>query len=134
MALLIIGIVVFLGIHLVPTLPQVRDGLIRRFGENGYKIFFSLLSTAGFVLLVWGFHRAPVVQIWSPPDWTRYMAMALTLPAFILIVASYVPGQIKAKLRHPFRRHQVLGAWPSRRQWRSRLHHPLHLVPRLCRL
>lgn len=85
MALLIIGIVVFLGIHLVPTLPQVRDGLIRRFGENGYKIFFSLLSTAGFVLLVWGFHRAPVVQIWSPPDWTRYMAMALTLPAFILI-------------------------------------------------
>ena len=102
MAFLIIGIVVFLGIHLVPTLPQFRDGLIRRFGENGYKIVFSLLSTAGFVLLVWGFHRAPVVQIWSPPDWTRFVAMALTLPAFILIVASYVPGQIKAKLRHPF--------------------------------
>ena len=102
MALLIVGIVVFLGIHVVPTLPQLREGLIGRLGETGYKIFFSLLSTLGFVLLVYGFARAPVIQIWSPPEWTRWVALVLTLPAFILIVASYVPGQIKAKLRHPF--------------------------------
>ena len=102
MALLIVGIAVFLGIHVVPTLPQLREGLIGRLGETGYKIFFSLLSTLGFVLLVYGFARAPVIQIWSPPEWTRWVALVLTLPAFILIVASYVPGQIKAKLRHPF--------------------------------
>ena len=102
MTLLIAGIVVFLGIHLLPTLPGLRDRLIGQFGQNGYKALFSLLSIAGFVLLVWGFAKAPIIQVWSPPAWTSWVAMVLMIPAFILVVASYVPGQIKAKLRHPF--------------------------------
>ena len=28
--------------------------------------------------------------------------MVLMLPAFILLIAAYVPGQIKARLKHPF--------------------------------
>jgi uncharacterized membrane protein len=102
MTLLIIGIVVFLGIHLLPTVGGLRERLVGRLGENGYKALFSLLSIAGFVLLVFGFARAPLIQIWSPPDWTRWVAIVLMLPAFILMVAAYVPGQIKAKLKHPF--------------------------------
>jgi uncharacterized membrane protein len=102
MILLIIGIVVFLGIHLLPTLPGLRDNLIGRFGEGGYKLLFSIASTIGLVLLVWGFSRAPVIQIWSPPNWTRWVAIVLMLPAFIFLVAAYAPGQIKAKLKHPF--------------------------------
>ena len=102
MTLLIIGIVVFLGIHLLPTIPDLRDRLVGRLGANGYKVFFSLLSVAGFVLLVWGFARAPLIQVWSPPSWTRWVAIVLMLPAFIFLVAAYVPGQIKAKLKHPF--------------------------------
>ena len=102
MTLLIIGIIVFLGIHTLPTVPGLRDRLIGRFGENGYKALFSLLSIAGFVLLVWGFARAPVIQVWTPPDWTRWVAIVLMLPAFIFLVAAYVPGEIKAKLKHPF--------------------------------
>ena len=102
MTLLIIGIIVFLGIHLVPAFPHWRDGLIVRFGSNGYRILFSVVSTLAFVLLVWGFARAPFIQIWSPPGWTRHVAMLLMLPVFILLIAAYVPGQIKAKLRHPF--------------------------------
>ena len=53
MTLLIIGIVAFLGLHLLPTVPGVRDRLLSRFGENGYKAAFSLLSIVAFVLLVW---------------------------------------------------------------------------------
>jgi uncharacterized membrane protein len=102
MTLLIIGIVAFLGLHLLPTLTDVRQRLISRLGENGYKGLFSLLSIAAFVLLVWGFARAPVVQVWTPPDWTRWVAMVLMIPAFILLVAAYVPGKIKAKVKHPF--------------------------------
>ncbi|MGH6866864.1 MAG: NnrU family protein [Methyloceanibacter sp.] len=102
MALLIVGIVVFLGIHLLPTFPHLRGALIGRFGENGYRILFSVLSVAGFVLLVWGFFRAPVIQVWSPPAWTRWVAIVLMLPAFIFLVAAYVPGRIKARLKHPF--------------------------------
>ena len=102
MTLLIVGIVVFLGLHLLPTLSGLRETLVGRLGENGYKALFSLLSTAGFVLLVYGFARAPVIQVWSPPGWTRWVAIVLMLPAFIFLVAAYVPGQIKARLKHPF--------------------------------
>ena len=112
MTLLIIGIVVFLGIHTLPTIRGLRDRLISRFGENGYKAFFSLLSIAGFVLLVWGFARAPVIQVWTPPDWTRWVAIVLMLPAFIFLVAAYVPGEIKAKLKHPFSSPSGPGRWP----------------------
>ena len=84
MALLILGIILFLGLHLLPTVPGLRNRLIVRLGEKGYKALFALLSVAAFVVLVWGFARAPMI------------------PAFILLVAAYVPGQIKAKVRHPF--------------------------------
>ena len=102
MTLLMIGIIVFLGIHVLPTVPGLRDRLVSRFGENGYKAFFSLLSIAGFVLLVYGFARAPVIQVWAPPSWTGWVAIVLMLPAFIFLVAAYLPGEIKAKLKHPF--------------------------------
>jgi uncharacterized membrane protein len=102
MALLIIGIVVFLGIHLLPTFPHIRDSAIERLGDTGYKAAFGVLSLAGFALLVWGFATAPFIQVWSPPPWTRWVAIVLMLPAFIFLVAAYVPGRIKAKLKHPF--------------------------------
>ncbi len=102
MALLIVGIIVFLGIHTLPTSPGLREAVVGRLGESGYKGLFSLLSIAGFVLLVYGFAHAPFIPVWSPPTWTRWVAIVLMLPAFIFLVAAYVPGQIKAKLKHPF--------------------------------
>ncbi|HUU24130.1 MAG TPA: NnrU family protein [Methyloceanibacter sp.] len=102
MTLLIIGIIVFLGIHLLPTFPHFRERLIGSLGETGYKAAFGVLSIAGFVLLVWGFGSAPFIQVWSPPPWTRWVAIVLMLPAFIFLVAAYVPGRIKAKVKHPF--------------------------------
>jgi uncharacterized membrane protein len=101
MALLIIGIVVFLGIHLLPTFGDLRERLIERLGENGYKALFSVLSILGFVLLVYGFAKAPIIPIWTPPVWMRHLAMLLMLPAFILLVAAYVPGRIKSVVKHP---------------------------------
>lgn len=102
MALLIVGIIVFLGVHLLPAFPHVRERLIGTLGEGGYKGFFAVASIAGFALLVWGFASAPFVQVWSPPPWTRIVAMVLMVPAFIFLVAAYVPGRIKEKVRHPF--------------------------------
>jgi uncharacterized membrane protein len=102
MTLLIIGIIVFLGLHLLPTVSGLRNKLAGRLGENGYKALFSLLSVASFVLLVYGFAKAPVIQVWSPPGWTRWVAIVLMLPAFVFLVAAYVPGRIKARIKHPF--------------------------------
>ena len=102
MTLLIIGIILFLGVHLLPALSDSRRSLIDQMGEEGYRALFSVLSLIGFVLIVWGFANAPVIQVWSPPNWTRYVAMVMMVPVFILLIAAYVPGQIKAKVKHPF--------------------------------
>jgi len=102
MTLLVVGIAVFLGLHLLPAATDLRERLVARLGETGYKALFSIVSIASFVLLVYGFAQAPVVQVWAPPSWTRWVAIVLMLPAFIFLVAAYLPGQIKAKLKHPF--------------------------------
>jgi uncharacterized membrane protein len=105
MTALILGLVIFLGVHSVRVVGEDwRTGLRGRIGENAYKGLYSLLSIAGFALIVWGYGLArqqPVV-LWLPPVWTRHLAALLTVPAFVLLVAAYVPGNsLKTRLRHP---------------------------------
>jgi uncharacterized membrane protein len=100
MALLIIGLVLFLGVHVVPMSASVREAVFARTGERSYKLAFSILSGVGLVLIIIGFAQfrgsGNDVQLWSPPAWSRHVAFALMLPAFILIVAAYVPSRIRA--------------------------------------
>jgi uncharacterized membrane protein len=102
MTLLVLGIAIFLGIHLLPTVPGLRDRLAARLGANGYRALFSLLSLAGLALLVYGFAKAPLIEIWTPPPFTRWVAIVLMWPAFVFLAAAYLPGEIKARLKHPF--------------------------------
>jgi uncharacterized membrane protein len=105
MAVLILGLILFLGVH---STRIVADGwrtqMIARVGEKPWKGVYALLSIAGFVLLVWGYglaRQSPVV-LWTPPVGMRHVAALLMLIAFILLVATYVPrNAIKATLHHP---------------------------------
>ena len=85
----------------MPAFADLRDSLMARLGRNGYRALFSVVSLLGLALVVWGFAKAPVVQIWAPPVWTRHLALLLMLPVFPLLFAAYLPGKIKAKVRHP---------------------------------
>ena len=59
MFLLILGLIVFLGVHSVRIVaPAWRDAQIARLGENGWKGLYSIVSLVGFVLFVWGYARA----------------------------------------------------------------------------
>ncbi len=102
MTLFISAIVIFFGIHLVPTIGDLRGRLIGRFGESGYRATFALLSAASLILLIYAFAKAPSITVWSPPSWTRWIAIVLMWPAFIFLVAAYVPGKIAERLKHPF--------------------------------
>ncbi|MCC2113074.1 MAG: NnrU family protein [Hyphomicrobiales bacterium] len=101
MTLLVLGLILFVAVHLVPALPDLRARLHARLGEGAYKGLYSLTALAGLVLMVIGFSRAPVEQVWDPPIWLRHINLTLMIFAMILIVAAYVPGRIKAKVRHP---------------------------------
>ena len=51
---MILGLVLFLGIHTLTTQRQLRARCITSMGEGGYKIFYSLASVAGLALITWG--------------------------------------------------------------------------------
>ncbi len=105
MMVLILGLALFLGTHSVRILADDwRTRQIARLGEGVWQGLYALASLAGFVLIAWGYGlaRAEPVVLWAPPVWTRHLGALLTVPAFVLLVAAYVPGtRIKAAVGHP---------------------------------
>lgn len=106
MALLVLGLLIFIGIHLVPTRPELRAGGVARFGEGGYKGLFTIVAFIGLALIVYGYGQARFAAsgnplLWEPPRWTRHATMTLMLPVFILLAAAYLPGRISAAVKHP---------------------------------
>jgi uncharacterized membrane protein len=104
MTILILGLLVFLGVHSTRIVADDwRTAQLKRLGRP-WKGIYTLLSLAGFGLIIWGFGLArqqPLV-LWMPPAGMRHAAGLLTLFAFILLAAAYVPrNAIKAKLHHP---------------------------------
>jgi uncharacterized membrane protein len=105
MTLLILGLALFLGVHSTRIVADGwRTATIARVGEKPWKAIYSVLSIAGFVLLVIGYgaaRQSPVV-LYAPPVWTKHLAALLTIPAFVLLAAAYVPGNaIKRAIGHP---------------------------------
>ena len=105
MTMLILGLVIFLGVHSVRIVADGwRTSTVARLGPGAWKGLYSLASIAGFALICWGYGLArqqPVV-LWSPPLGMRHAASLLTLISFVLLAATYVPrNSIKAKLHHP---------------------------------
>jgi uncharacterized membrane protein len=101
---MILGLVLFLGVHTVTTQRDLRAQMITLWGEGGYKIGYALISLAGLALIVWGFswYRATGwIDIWYPPKAFKHITLALMLPAVILVVASYIRGRIYSTLKHP---------------------------------
>ena len=105
MTWLLLGLVIFLGSHSVRIFAEPwRGARIAAMGLNAWKGVYSIVSILGFVLIVWGYgvaRGAPVI-LFSPPVWTKHVAALLTIPAFILLAAAYVPGtRIKRAVGHP---------------------------------
>ena len=105
MLLLALGLLIFIAVHSIRLVADDwRTRQIARLGLLRWKALYSLVSLLGFVLIVWGFEAARAVPLvlWQAPVFTRHLALLLTLVAFILLTAAYVPGtRIKAKLGHP---------------------------------
>lgn len=105
MPLLILGLVLFLGMHSVQMLaPHFRERMVARIGPMPWKGLYSIVAIAGFVLIVIGFGmaRAQTQLLYLPPVWLRHLNALFTLVAFVLIAAAYVPrNHLKAKIGHP---------------------------------
>jgi uncharacterized membrane protein len=84
---MILGLIVFFGVHTLTIQRKLRAQVIAATGEGGYKIGYALASFAGLALIIWGF--------------SQYITVALMLPAVIMVVASYIRGRIYTTLKHP---------------------------------
>ncbi|MFB2605320.1 NnrU family protein [Rhizobium phaseoli] len=95
MALLIIGIILFLGVHLVRVVaPGFRQSMIASLGEKGWRAAYSIASLATLILLIYGFGQARAVtgMLYNPPVWMAHITITLMLlPA----------GHIATKTKHP---------------------------------
>jgi len=102
---LIAGLVLVLGVHMVTTARGTRAALVARLGEGAYKGLYSIVSAVGLVLIVWGFGRyrsSGYIPVWDPPSGLLPITLILMWFSFVALVAAYAPaGKIKGLLRHP---------------------------------
>ncbi len=101
MSILISGLIIFLGIHLLPTFSSIRTKLIEKYGEKRYQVFYSLIAGIGLIVIIFGMIYRDFVHLWTPPAWGRHMGIVLMLPAVILLGAADIPSNIKRFTRHP---------------------------------
>ncbi len=104
MTLLLAGLIVFLGCHSISIFANSwRDATAQRLGPNLWRILYSLVSLAGFLMIIYGYGQARMTPtvLYMPPDWTRHISYTLMLPVFPLLLAAYLPGRIRSTLKHP---------------------------------
>jgi uncharacterized membrane protein len=105
MALLILGLVIFLGVHSTRIFADPwRAATIQRMGAGPWKGLYSVASIVGFVILVIGFRqaRAESTVLYVTPAWMKHVTAVLMMVAMILFVAAYIPKNwFKARFHHP---------------------------------
>ena len=105
MAVMIVGLVLFLGMHSVRVVADDwRTAMIERVGLGAWKGVYSLVSIVGLAVAIWGFGlmRADPVFLWHPPAFLHHATALLMVPAFVFLVAAYVPrNHLRLRLGHP---------------------------------
>lgn len=104
LAILILGLVIFVANHVFTVFRGTRAALIARLGKRIYYPLYGVISLVGVAVIVWGFadyRSGEWVQIWSPPVFMHHITVGLMLIVCILLVATFIPSHIKARTKYP---------------------------------
>ncbi len=103
MTVLIAGLIIFIAVHLLPSMPMTRQRLQKQVGAGPYRGLFSLIAVAGFALIVWGYglSRLDPMTVYTLPLWLRNITYLLMLLVIILLMETGLPGRIAAAVKHP---------------------------------
>ena len=107
MLLFILGLVLFFGIHMLPFFPEYRALIIEKIdsdtieGEPVYKVIFAVIALLGVVFAGLGKGSMEFIGLWNTPTFFRYVSVVIILVSFILMVAAYLPNNIKRYVQHP---------------------------------
>jgi uncharacterized membrane protein len=103
MALVIVtlGVATFVGVHLVPMVPEWRASIVERIGEGPYKGGFTLLSLLGLIGAIIAYRFTPHVPLWPSPMSLRIVTAVLMLAAVLLFAGAKGVPWFKRIVRHP---------------------------------
>ena len=101
MSLLVAGLLLFIALHLIPSVPPLRAALVDRLGQTPYRGVFAAIALTSLVVIVWGFSQAPREPLYAAPIWGRHAAMTVGPIAGVRFAAANMPTHIRALLRHP---------------------------------
>ncbi len=101
MSMLVAGLVLFLGVHLVPVFPPGRAGLVARHGDRRYRAAFSAIAGIGLALIVVGFARAERIALFAPSPAAIAAAPWAMAISMILFAAANLKGHLRRAIGHP---------------------------------
>jgi uncharacterized membrane protein len=105
MAVLVVGIILFLGVHLIRVVaPGFRQSMVERMGVSAWRGVYSVASILTLILLIYGFGiaRTQTTVLYTPPQGMVHLTLLLMLLALICLTASLLPaGYIATKTKHP---------------------------------
>lgn len=105
LAILLIGLVLFLGVHSLRMLaPQWRERQIESSGKNAWQGIYSVVSLASLAIVIYGYAyyqpQAPIIYV--TPDWMRHLAFLFMAVSFVSMMIGNLPtGRLKPVLKHP---------------------------------
>ncbi len=102
MLVLVIGVLLFTGVHFIPSLaPGWKAALSRRLSDNGFKGIFSLLLLLSLALIIFGW-RSTTPALWYTPSPALHLpALGLIVLGLLIMTASNRNSRIRQWIRHP---------------------------------
>ena len=92
------GVLLWAYSHLM---KRVTPGLRARLGEGPGKGLVAVASLVAIWLMVVGYGRAEVIQLWTPPAFMTHINNLLMLIAVVLLNLGYSRGVMRTRMRHP---------------------------------
>ncbi len=102
---LILGLILFLGMHSVRmAIPGLREVLWQAWGEGAWKGIHTAVSLLGFILIIWGFGltREQGIQVYEPPVWGRHVTLLLMFFSFSLLPFNMRSTRLRPLIKNPF--------------------------------
>jgi|TARA_B110000902_G_scaffold266976_1_gene357279 uncharacterized membrane protein len=101
MTMLVIGMVLFFGTHLIPNIAGIKAGLVSNFGEKLYLLAYTVLSLIGITLMFMGRSRADFELLWMAPGWLQIVTMIIMFASLYCLLAMFMQTNLKKWLHHP---------------------------------
>jgi len=105
MILMLVGLALFVAIHIVAARRKAGAAAFAGMGTTTYRVLHAVVAVAGLALIAYGFGQWRAegpLQLYTPPVGLRHLALLLMLVACIAAIAALVPSHIKAWLKFPF--------------------------------